>query len=75
MLETLERLFDIRRHLQMHFSAHVVPFDGKSAISFAVPTTRTLIILSYHVQEVLRIFLANVFYSEIVYDKRELDWA
>ena len=57
----------------MHFSARVVPFDGKSAISFAVPIARALIVLSYCVQEVLRISLANVFYSKIVYDKRELD--
>ncbi len=58
----------------MHFSARVVPFDGKSAISFAVPIALTLIVLSYCVQEVLRIFLADVFYSKIVYDKGELDW-
>jgi len=59
----------------MHFSARVVPFDGKPAISFAIPIARTLIILLYCVQEVLRIFLADVFYFEIVYDKRELDGA
>ena len=59
----------------MHFLAHAVPFYGKSAISFAVPIARTLKVLSYCVQEVFRIFLANVFYSEIVYYKGELDWA
>ena len=59
----------------MHFSARVVPFDGKSAISFAVPIARTLIVLSNCVQEVLRVLLADVFYSEIVDDKGELDWA
>ena len=51
----------------------VVPFDGKPAISFAIPIAQTLKILLYHVQEVLRIFLANILYSKIVYDKRELD--
>ena len=43
------------------------------AISFAIPIARTLIILLYSVQEMLCIFLADVFYLEIVYDKRELD--
>ena len=66
MLKALKHLLDIRRHSQMHFSARVVPLDGKPAISFAVPITRTLIILLYRVQEVLR---------KIVYDKRELDGA
>jgi hypothetical protein len=41
----------------MHFSARVVPFDGKSTISFAIPIARTLIVLSYCVQEVLRVFV------------------
>ena len=59
----------------MHFLARVVPFYGKSAISFAIPIARTLIVLSFRVQEVFRIFLAKVFYSKIVYYKGELDWA
>jgi hypothetical protein len=75
MLESLECLLDVCWHGQMHFSSHVVPFDGKSAISFAVPIVRTLIVLSNCVQEVLRVLLADVFYSKIVDDKGELDWA
>ena len=40
----------------MHFSARIVPFDGKPAVSFAVPIARTLIILLYHVQKMLHVF-------------------
>jgi hypothetical protein len=59
----------------MHFLARVVPFDGESAVSFAIPIAQALIVFLYCVQEVLRIFPADLFYSKIVDDKGELDWA
>ena len=36
VLESLERVLDISRHGYVHFSCFVLPFQGKSAIFFAV---------------------------------------
>jgi hypothetical protein len=55
----------------VHLAPFVVPFYGETAISFPVPIAQTLVILSYYVQQVLHILLANVLYSKIIDDEGE----
>ena len=74
MLELLQCLLNVRWHRKVHLFAGIVPFDGKSAISFSFLFEQARIIFLHHLYQVLSVFFPNVFYPEVVNNKRKSDW-
>ena len=61
-----EGFLDIPRHGEVDFPSLLVPLNGESAVSFSFRLERALIICSDCLQEVLRMFFADVFDAEVV---------
>jgi hypothetical protein len=70
----LHCILDVQWHQKVHLLAGIIPFDGKSAISFLFLLEQASIIFLHHLCQVLGVFFPNVFYPKAVNDKRKSDW-
>jgi hypothetical protein len=74
MLEMFQCILNVQWHQKVHLLTGIVPFDGKSAISFPLLFEQASIILLHHLYQVLGVFIPNIFYPKVVNNKRKGDW-
>ena len=75
VFEPLEHLGDIAGHQEMHFSIHIIPFQGNSKVPCPSMINRDFIILPDAVEQMLFVFLPHVLHAKVVYAQCEGDWA
>ena len=73
--KSCERCYAVIRHGQMYLSFFVVLIHINSTVLFPVPVFCDDIEFFEYRYEMVGMFFSNVFYSEIVYDEAETDWA
>ena len=74
ILEPLQCLLNVQWHQKVHLLASIVPFDGKSAISFPFFFEQACIIFLHRLSQVLSVYFPDVFYPKVIDDERTCDW-
>ncbi len=66
MLEPDYHFWDIFQHQHMDFSLLIVPINVHAKVFLAIPFLRALVVHVENLEQVLGVFLANVFHAKIV---------
>ena len=72
VLELEQSFGKVAGHGQMDLSSRVVPVKGDANVFVPFPDCFDVVVSPDGVNEVLRVFFANIFDTEIINDKREL---
>jgi hypothetical protein len=73
MLELYLCFGDIFQHQHMDFSLLIVPINVNAKVFLAIPILRALVVHVENLEQVLGVFSANVFHTEIVDADHEED--
>ncbi len=73
MFVFVQLVLDVPRHGNVESSVAVLPVEFNTAVQVACPVFDEFIFLADAFDEVVSVFLANVFDAKIVNDKRESD--
>ena len=75
VLKDLKCFCDVPRHGEVHLSTFIIPIEGNTDVSLAVPFCSNAVIVFQRRLEMEGMLFAEILPPEIVDNKGELDWS